>query len=160
MLWTLLAGCITVLGWYVDVVPLELKDAASTLTIFYLPATYRFLISTSVPYLVLFLIVVTSDTFALKVAMDRYFHFKCTKSCCSLMSSLRLSFSKVSICFIGGAKNALELISLLPIQLMSQVFNMAYCQHLRIRMLHMLQRTAHNVAKRNMSRIAMRVVNA
>ena len=76
------------------------------------------------------------------------------------MSSLRLSFSKVSICFIGGAKNALELISLLPIQLMSQVFNMAYCQHLRIRMLHMLQRTAHNVAKRNMSRIAMRVVNA
>ena len=84
MLWTLLAGCITVLGWYVDVVPLELKDAASTLTIFYLPATYRFLISTSVPYLVLFLIVVTSDTFALKVAMDRYFHLKCTKSCCCL----------------------------------------------------------------------------
>ena len=148
------------LGWYVDVVPLELKDAASTLTIFYLPATYRFLISTSVPYLVLFLIVVTSDTFALKVAMERYFHFKSTKSCCSLMSSPRLSFSNVYFCFIGGAKNAMELISLLPIQLMSQVSNMVYCQHLRIRMLPMLQRTAHNVAKRNMSRIAMRVVNA
>ena len=76
----MLAGCITVLGWYLDVVPLDLKNAENTLTIFYLPATYRFVVSTSVPYVVLFLLVVTSDTFALKVALERYFHFKTTKS--------------------------------------------------------------------------------
>ena len=86
----MLAGCITVLGWYLDVVPLDLKNTANTLTIFYLPATYRFVISTSVPYVVLFLLVVTSDTFALKVALERYFHFKTTKSFYDLIPSMKL----------------------------------------------------------------------
>ena len=71
MLWALLAGCMTVIGWYFEAVSTDLIRSAGTLTIFYLPATNMFLFCVTMPYFVMLVMVVLSDAYALRIALRR-----------------------------------------------------------------------------------------
>ena len=71
MLCALLAGGMTVIGWYFETVSPDLQNSAQSLTLFYIHGTNRFLLCVTIPYFVMLILVALSDAYALKIALFR-----------------------------------------------------------------------------------------
>ena len=69
--WTVLAGCLTFAGKYIDIVPQGLHQSAKSLSMFYIPATQIWLLAITIPYFALLICAVISDGFALVMALQR-----------------------------------------------------------------------------------------
>ena len=67
----LLAGCMTVIGWGFEAVSPDLQSSPESFTLFYMPATNRFLLCVTIPYFVVLILVAISDVYALKIALSR-----------------------------------------------------------------------------------------
>ena len=61
----------SVIAWYYERVSSDLKDSAESLTLFYIPTTSPFVLCVTIPYFVLLFIVFISDSYALKIAIQR-----------------------------------------------------------------------------------------
>ena len=59
----------TVLAWAIEIIPSEVQNLR--MAPYYLMTTYRFVIFTSVPFLIIFVIVFTCDVIVLIIAMQR-----------------------------------------------------------------------------------------
>ena len=67
--WILFSISMTVLAWAIDIIPSKVQDLP--MAPYFLMTTYRFVIFTSVPFLIVFVIVFSSDVIVLIIAMHR-----------------------------------------------------------------------------------------
>ena len=67
--WILFSISMTVLAWAIDIIPTKVQDLP--MAPYFLMTTYRFVIFTSVPFLIVFVIVFSSDVIVLIIAMHR-----------------------------------------------------------------------------------------
>ena len=67
--WILFSISMTVLAWAIDIIPSEVQDLP--MAPYFLMTTYRFVIFTSVPFLIVFVIVFSCDVIVLIIAMQR-----------------------------------------------------------------------------------------
>ena len=67
--WILFSISMTVLAWAIDIIPSKVQDLP--MAPYFLMTTYRFVIFTSVPFLIVFVIVFSCDVIVLIIAMQR-----------------------------------------------------------------------------------------
>ena len=67
--WILFSISMTVLAWAIDIIPSKVQNLP--MAPYFLMTTYRFVIFTSVPFLIVFVIVFSSDVIVLIIAMHR-----------------------------------------------------------------------------------------
>ena len=67
--WIVFSISMTVLAWAIDIIPSEVQDLP--MAPYFLMTTYRFVLFTSVPFLIVFVIVFSCDVIVLIIAMQR-----------------------------------------------------------------------------------------